>query len=405
MATLSGRIAAGAEAETRLLHRVIETLTSSTDLDAVLRSTVELVTEATGGDACFLHLWDPERKVLELRAASASFQDVIGRVRLRLGEGVAGWVAEHRETVVIPENKFSDPRYKYIPELKGEDFTSMLSVPVVSRSDLLIGVFNVHSRTRREFANREVEFLRLTASLVAEAIEHAHLFGALADKEAALESLMRRTIEAQEEERRRVATEIHDGVTQQLVSVWYHLQACGRSLRTDPERAEVELAAARDLVDEALAEARLAIYDLRPSVLDDLGLAPSIRALALRQLAGEVELELEVSDGVSLPPHQEVALYRIAQEAVTNIRKHAQATRVRVSLAESPELVRLVIEDDGRGFEPSRPHPPGPQTSFGLTGISERASLIGGTLSVRSAPGAGTKLAVTIPRQDQESLP
>src|SRR6266542_1919273 len=94
--------------------------------------------------------------------------------------------------------------------------------------------------------------------------------------------------------RRRVAAEIHDGVTQQLVSVWYRLQAIGRSLRAEPDRAEQELSAARDLVDEALAEARTAIYDLRPSVLDDLGLSASLRTLAVRQLEGEVDLELAI---------------------------------------------------------------------------------------------------------------
>src|SRR5262245_23108333 len=121
-----------------------------------------------------------------------------------------------------------------------------------------------------------------------------NLFRALADKEAALEGLMRRTIEAQEEERRRVAADIHDGVTQQLVSIWYRLQACGRSLRDDPDRAGKDLMAARELVDEALVEARAAIYDLRPSMLDDLGLSPSLRTLAASQVGEDTELDLEI---------------------------------------------------------------------------------------------------------------
>jgi two-component system, NarL family, sensor kinase len=136
---------ASVEAENRLLHRVVETITSDLGLDTVLRSVVDLVAEATRGDACFLHLWDPETDGLALRAASAGFEDAVGRVRLRRGEGVAGWAAEHRQVVAIPEDKWADPRYKYIPELGGEQFTSMLSVPVVSRSDALVGVFNVHT--------------------------------------------------------------------------------------------------------------------------------------------------------------------------------------------------------------------------------------------------------------------
>jgi two-component system, NarL family, sensor kinase len=322
----------GIEAENRLLRRVIETITSNLDLGTLLASLIDLVTEATRGDACFLLLWDSDEERLVLRAASHEFEGAVGSVRLRLGEGVSGWVAENREVVAIPEDKWSDPRYKYNPELEGERFSSMLSVPVVSKTGELLGVFNVHTLGRRDFDERDIRFLRLTASLVAEAIEHANLFGALADKESALEALVRTTIEAQEEERRRVATEIHDGVSQQLVSIWCRLQACGRTLRVDADRAERELSAARDLVDGALEEARSAIYDLRPSLLDDLGLSPSLRALALGQLEGEVDLDLRIDDVASLPPHLEVALYRITQEALTNVRKHAQASRVKLSL-------------------------------------------------------------------------
>jgi two-component system, NarL family, sensor kinase len=404
---MDSQVTASIQAENRLLHRVIETITSNPELDAVLPAMVNLVLEATRGDACFLHLWDAELERLVLRAASEPFGDQVGRVRLRLGEGVTGWVAANRDVVVIPEDKWADARYKYIPELRGELFSSMLSVPVVSRSGVLVGVFNVHARERREFGRSEVEFLRFTALLVAEAIEHANLFRALADKEAALEGLMRRTIEAQEEERRRVAADIHDGVTQQLVSIWYRLQACGRSLRDDPDRAGKDLDAARELVDEALVEARAAIYDLRPSMLDDLGLSPSLRTLAASQVADGTELDLEIDEALNLPPHHEVALYRIAQEALTNIRRHANAGRVKVALRDAGGDVELLVADDGRGFEPPAAWPPAPraQTSYGLSGIAERASLVGGRLTIRSAPGEGTTLTVRIPGQAPEGHP
>ncbi|MGZ8570614.1 MAG: GAF domain-containing sensor histidine kinase [Actinomycetota bacterium] len=398
----SPRDRSSVEAENRLLRRAIETITSSLELDAVFGATIDLVTETTGGDVCFLFLWDPLHERLDLRAASAPFQEAVGKVQLELGEGISGWVAEHREVVVIPEDKWADSRWKYWPELRGELFNSMLSVPMVSGSGELVGVFNVHSRGRPEFSESDVEVLSLVASLIARAIENANLFRALAEKEATLEQLVRMTIDAQEEERRRLATEIHDGVTQTLISIWYRLQACGNSLRDEPDRAEGELATARELVDAALGEARGAIYDLRPSILDDLGLAPSLRTLAFQQLQGEVEIELAVEDGISLPPHHEVAVYRIAQEAVTNIRKHAEASRVSLALREEPGSVLLLVRDDGRGFVAEAPHTQGPATSFGLTGMSERASLIGGRLTVRSAPGDGTALELRIPKQPVE---
>jgi two-component system, NarL family, sensor kinase len=377
--------------QNRLLRGVIAALTSDAELNAVLGSVIALVTDATGGDVCVLYLWDAAQERLVIRAASPPLQGAVGEVRLRLGEGVTGWVGEHREVVVIPEDKWADPRYKYFPALQGERYTSMISVPLVARSGSLLGVFNVHAHDRRDY---DLDVLKLTGSLVADAVEHADLFRALAEKEAALAGMMRRTIEAQEEERRRVATEIHDGVTQQLVSIWYRLQACGRSLGTDRDQAARELEAAKSLVDEALGEARNAIHDLRPSVLDDLGLAPALRALVHRQFAGEVTLELDIADGVVVPAHHEVVLYRVAQEAITNIVKHARARRVKVALFEERPNVVLVVGDDGRGFEPAANRP---RVSFGLTGMAERVSLAEGRLNVHSHAGRGTVVTVLIP--------
>ncbi len=396
--------AARVETQNRVLRRVIEAMASSLDLDAVLRATIDLVTEATNGDACFLHLFDRERGRLVLRAASEGFRGAVGNVVLDVGEGVTGWVAEHREMVVIPEDKWADPRYKYIPELRGELYTSMLSVPVVSRSGDLVGVFNVHSRERRDYGDRQGEFLRVVASLVAVAIEHADLFSALAEKEAALEDLVRATIEAQEEERRRVATEIHDGVSQQLVSVWYRLHAARLHLDADPGRARAELTKAQELVGDALDEARTAIFDLRPTILDDLGLGPGIRALALRTFGDAVRLELDVDDAIVLPPHHEAALYRIAQEAMTNALKHASPSTVRVMLAQVEGRIVLVVADDGRGFERASSRSGGPQTSFGLAGMTERAALLGGELLVESRPGEGTTVLARIPLADPSGL-
>ena len=148
------------------------------------------------------------------------------------------------------------------------------------------------------------------------------------------------------------------------------------------------------MVDAALAEARVAIHDLRPTMLDDLGLGPSIRALAPRSLGHDVTVALAVDDSITLPPHHEVALYRIAQEALNNVRRHAGASSVEVALQRDDGEVLMRISDDGRGFEPDAPRR---ETTFGLLGISERAALLGGRLSVRSAPGRGTTLEVHVP--------
>ncbi|HYR63560.1 MAG TPA: GAF domain-containing protein, partial [Actinomycetota bacterium] len=175
-----------AQEENRALNRIIEVFSSGIDLDRVLFATVDLVQETTGVDACFLHLYEPaDGGHLVLRAASEPYRNVIGTVSLALGEGVSGWVAEHREPVVIAYNKWADARYKYIPSLGGDRYTSMLSVPLISPADRLIGVVNLHTEEHRAFGRRDIDLLSHVASLLATAIEHASLFRELEDKEEA----------------------------------------------------------------------------------------------------------------------------------------------------------------------------------------------------------------------------
>ncbi|MGH2705259.1 MAG: GAF domain-containing sensor histidine kinase [Actinomycetota bacterium] len=384
-----------AQAENRVLSRVIEVLSSGVDVSQVLAAAVDLVLEATEADACFLHLYEGDRLVL--RAASEPFRDAVGTVELALGEGVAGWVAEHRREAIIPDDKWSDARYKYIPALGGDRYTSMLSIPLISPTDQLVGVVNLHTEQRRTFTPHDVAFMSHVASLVAAAIEHAALFRELAAKEEALQRMVERTVQAQEEERRRVATEIHDGVTQQLISIWFRVQACERVLEQDVGAARGELEITKGLIDEALSEARAAIYDLRPSTLDDLGLVPAIKALVDRTFAPGVEVDVAADVQETVPTHLESALYRIGQELVSNIRRHAAARRVELTIEADPHEIRMRVTDDGRGFDLDAYRRSRPETSFGLTGISERVEIVGGTLDIRSEAAKGTQVEVRLP--------
>jgi signal transduction histidine kinase len=151
------------------------------------------------------------------------------------------------------------------------------------------------------------------------------------------------------------------------------------------------------MVDGALEEARWAIQDLRPTTLDDLGLGASIRALLTRSLEDDTARELLIDDAVSLAPHQEVAVYRIAQEALNNIWKHADASSVTLALRREGAEVVLRITDDGRGFDLEAKRAGRPEASFGLLGMAERAALIGGRLTVDGAAGMGTAVELCLP--------
>ncbi len=385
--------------EMEILYRVIQAVSSSLDTDEILAALVRLVSEATGSKTCFVYLWDAERNILVLRAAPQTYALCVGRLELRPGEGVVGWAVEHRESVLLQHDPMQDPRYKYFPELEGEKFAAMLSVPIISRSDTLIGAINVHAPESGHFNEEDRRFLEHTASLVAGSIENARLFEALAGKERVLAALVRKTILAQEEERRRVATEIHDGVTQQLVSIWYRTHACQKLLeRNAVPGALKELQATKDLVDETLADARSAVFALRPATLDDLGLAPSLHTLAER-FAEESGIEVDLQapeDRVRIPPHLETALYRITQETLTNIKKHSGATKARVQLCIQQDTATLEVADNGRGFDVDAFLRSRPQTSFGLTGMRERVELVGGRLRISSPAGGGTLVSIRV---------
>ena len=367
----------------------------------------DLVTEATGSDVCFVHLVDEERQRVVLAGATPPFDDVVGSVELAIGEGVAGWVALHAEPAIIPD-KWTDRRYRYIPALRGEDFVSLVSVPMVAQGRV-VGVLNVHSREERTYRPHDLALLTGVASLVARSVEKARLYKSLAEREEALEGFAARTVEAQELERRRLAAEIHDGISQRLVSLWYHLLAAEDAAgnMTEGEAGSVpeestaslstlcrELEVAKELTTAALAEARAAIVGLRPSVLDDLGLGPGLESLA--RILSDVQVELDIT-AERLPPHVEVALYRIAQEALQNVVKHADATRVRLVLSTGPAGVRLAVEDDGRGFDGDGIGEAEDRHSYGMVGMRERAELIGATLTITSWPGRGTTVEVVVP--------
>jgi signal transduction histidine kinase len=235
--------------------------------------------------------------------------------------------------------------------------------------------------------------------LLAGIVENAVLYDRLAQREAEVERFAARTIELQELDRRRIAADIHDGISQRLVSAWYHLKAA-QSSSTEPA-ARAEFGAIEGLLSDALEEARRAIVGLRPAVLDDLGLAAAITSVAA-SVSSDMDIDLHLVD-IELASHVEVSVFRIVQEALQNVVKHAGASQVSVILQSDDEGVTLVIEDDGRGFDPEAARSP---TSYGLSGMQERASLLGATLEIRSQPGDGTTLVIRIPPQAiPEQLP
>jgi len=204
---------------------------------------------------------------------------------------------------------------------------------------------------------------------------------------------------SQEEERRRIARELHDDTIQSLIAISRRLELVQASL-ADPQKAQQQLSELQALLQGAIEGMRRFSRELRPTLLEDLGLIPALRWLVKELTPEGVETDILVKgDPQGMDSDVELALYRIAQEAINNVRRHAQAQHVEVRLDLDSELIHLAVEDDGRGFEMTASLSELAQRgSFGLMGIQERVELLGGRMAIHSHVGQGTRLEVWLPR-------
>jgi PAS domain S-box-containing protein len=244
-----------------------------------------------------------------------------------------------------------------------------------------------------------VEVLASLASQAASALENARLYGELGEREHRLQDLVGRLLGAQEEEQRRVAYEVHDGLAQVAAAAHQHLQAFARRHPPSGERSRRDLERVLRLVRQTVSESRRIIGNLRPTTLDDLGLVATIsmEVERLREEDYEIEYKEELGDE-RLPATVEIALFRVVQEALTNIQKHAHTRRVRIELRRQEEEVHLEVQDSGTGFKPTVASAgSGPGERVGLAGMRERVGMLGGKFKIHSRPGVGTSVIVEVP--------
>lgn len=248
----------------------------------------------------------------------------------------------------------------------------------------------VHERTRELEASRD--HLREAAE------ENAALYEEVKRKDAARGELLKQVISAQEEERRRIARELHDETSQNLSVLAMGLETAS-AVPAGEAPTHAKLSGLKDLAVKTLDGVHRLVYDLRPSVLDDLGLPAGLRWYAesrLEPLGVRVSL-MVTGEERRLPAELETALFRIGQEAITNIARHAGATNVFLGLGFHDDRVTLEVEDDGEGFDTAADRPHNGGHGWGLLGMRERATLFGGSLEIVSTPGTGTRVEVSIP--------
>jgi len=249
---------------------------------------------------------------------------------------------------------------------------------------------------------QSLESMRRQLRVAYEQLEGANLVleAQVRERTAQLTELLEKIISAQEDERARLARELHDETAQTLGALTIALDRARDELAGARPRTAEQLSQARGMVGRLLEETRRLILDLRPMALDDLGLAPAIRWYAETHLEEQgVEASVEVDQPTRrLPKHIEVSVFRIVQEAVNNIGKHAHARHARIRLVFRDWAAKVVVSDDGQGFEPAEmTGRTAPVRSVGLAGMQERVRLLNGHLRIRSNPGRGTTISVEIP--------
>lgn len=381
------------------LNTIATAVSQSLDLDTVLSSaldkTLEIMNRNTGG----ILLWDEERRMLCYRVHHGLSKEYVQGVCYRLGEGVAGRVAQTGESILV-EDISVDPRVAYPGLINAEGLRAFASVPLRAKEKIL-GVLNIASHEARKFSSEDIQLLSSIAAQIATAVENAMLHQEVQHKDEIRGELLREIFAIQEEERRRIARELHDETSQALASLAANLEAAAGMLPYGHDEVKTTLRKTEHLAINVLDEIHKLIYELRPTLLDDLGLVAATRWLADNNLGvAGVTVNLKTSGRERrLPPQLETTLFRVIQEATYNIAKHAYAKNADITLHFKKRAIMVHVRDDGEGFDveeaiSSKDRPRG----LGLLGMKERVKLTNGTLSIRSHPGGGgTEIDVEIP--------
>lgn len=288
-------------------------------------------------------------------------------------------------------------------EQPGAPLSAVLQLPLHGADDRPFGLLLLANSLPISAPDSEdIESLQLLATLLAAHLENDRLLQALVARERSMSELVHRLFTAQEDERKRMAYDLHDGLAQTLAGLHQRLQGFAGRCPSLPAPLDSDLESILDLARHCVGEARQLIGGLRPSVLDDFGLLRAIDKEADRLRDAGIEVHWQTRSHERLPDPVEIALFRIAQEGINNVLKHAGAHRVELGLQRHPEQITLHLSDDGRGFDSDGTQAHDPACSLGLVTMQERASLLGGYFSYSRQPDGGTRLHTVVPLAPQK---
>ena len=377
------------------LNQIAVASDDQTDIHDILYVLLGKILSAVHLETGWIYLLDPERRQVHL-ASWAGVPEAMGEILLRPPEGTpcacqCALLDENMNAGVIVRPCDCLARAGY-----GGGGWQHLSIPLEARGQKL-GVVNLLGDKDQLPQQEDLDLLVSIGAQLSEVVANAWLRLKLREKELARQALLESLVRAQEEERGRLARELHDGAGQTLTSLLVRL----KTLEKKNSSAEIQpaLMGMQEIVSQTIEQIRGLSYRLRPAALEEFGLSTALETLVQETAQGSglaVSCACDLGDQ-KLPEEIELALYRIAQEALTNTLRHASASEVRLELGLAEAGAQMLIEDDGVGFDPAHlPGRPG-KRHLGLISMRERAEMLGGSLDVYTAPQKGTTIQVIIP--------
>jgi len=269
------------------------------------------------------------------------------------------------------------------------------------RKDTLVGILALSKkRSETSYSGEDIDLLTTMTNEAAVVIENAMMFDNLREQQSRVEQLLVRTVQAQEEERRRISIELHDGVAQWLVGANYQLQSCQAIMATgNLDEAKDDMGKLETTLDKSLKEIRSVIAGLRPPALEELGLVHALQQAIKEFNSDGIALKFEaLGEPIRLSPSAELTIYRVVQESLNNVKKHSEATSATVKLQFTQDKVSIEVNDNGKGFDYFRTIRQATSTGhMGLLGMRERALMMGGKLKIKSKVGDGVRINLTLP--------
>lgn len=383
------------------LSRISAALSGLWDLDAILGVGLDSALEIMNGTIGEILLIDEKSQSLIHRVYRGLSKEFVENLHLNIGEGINGIVAQTGKAILL-EDIGTDPRVAQRELVIAEGLKAFISVPLRAQ-DTVLGVLNVATRIPRKFSDNDVYFLYAIGDQLGIAIEHARLYERLRNARERLRKLARQNLVAEEDERRRIARELHDETSQSLSGIALQLQALiemsAISGNQEPEFVE-GLKKVQALTVQVHNEVSRLISNLHPALLDTLGLVPAIRQLAesrLQPLEMSVTVETKGTE-IRFPSEIEAALFRFIQGAIGNIAQHSKASEVTTLLDFRKDELLISVKDNGQGFDVSEiTDVEESGRGRGLFSMRERIGFLNGTSGIESEIGKGTTVWAKIP--------